>query len=135
MPTKNLIRSTYEPSFDEKREDWVVRVPRERVLEREDGSYEVRLPIYLTRTYLSPGGAILRPKMQRYRDWLLAKQGEKCAICGLGFDNSKGVRTLDHQPPISQQGSKFIDYELHTQNRVIHQSCDKAQIPKRSVQE
>jgi hypothetical protein len=127
MPVSNPIRVKYQPRFDDKTDEWIVRIPRKKVRMEEDGFCEVRLPLYLTRTYLSIGGAILRPLRRRYRDWLLAKQGKKCAECGLGDSADKGHWTLDHEPPLSQPGSKFIDYAGATKNRVIHQSCDKAQ--------
>jgi len=130
MPASNPIRVKYQPHFDDKTDEWIVRIPSKKVRRVENGSYEMRLPLYLTRTYLSIGGAILRPLRKRYRDWLLAEQEEKCAECGLGASSDKGCWTLDHEPPLSQPGSKFIDYDRSTGNRVIHQSCDKAQTRK-----
>ncbi len=131
MPTENPIRSEYQPQFDQKTDEWILHVPSGKVCKKEDGYYEVRLPLYLTRTYLSIGGAILRPMRRQYRDRLLDQQKGKCAECGLGSDPTKGYWTLDHQPPLRQPGSKFIDYERATENRVIHQTCDKAQTRKR----
>jgi hypothetical protein len=133
MPASNPVRVKYQPRFDDKTDEWIVRIPSKKVRMVENGSYEVRLPFYLTRTYLSIGGAILRPLRKRYRDWLLAKQGKKCAECGLGASSDKGHWTLDHEPPLSQSGSKFIDYDGSTGNRVIHQSCDKAQTRRRAL--
>jgi hypothetical protein len=132
MPIENPIRNLYRPRLDQKTDEWVVFVPSSKVSKRVDGNYEVRLPLYLTRTYLSIGGAILRPIRRKYRDWLLAQQNGKCAECGCSSDHTKGYWTLDHQPPLSQSGAKFIDYERTTKNRVIHQSCDKAQTRKKT---
>ncbi len=131
MPTENPIRKLYQPRLDQKTDEWILHVPSSQVSEKVDGNYEVRLPLYLTRTYLSIGGAILRPPRRKYRDWLLTQQSGKCAECGLSSDPTKGYWILDHQPPLSQSGAKFIDYERATGNRVIHQSCDKAQTRKR----
>jgi 5-methylcytosine-specific restriction endonuclease McrA len=133
MPASNPIRVKYQPNFDDRTDEWVVSIPSNKVRRLGNGSYKVRLPLYLTRTYLSIGGAILRPLRRRYRDWLLAEQGEKCAECGLGARADKGYWTLDHVPPLSQPGSKFIDYDKSTGNRVIHQNCDKAQTRKRDL--
>lgn len=133
MPAKNPIRVRYQPRFDDKTDEWIIYVPGNKVQMVKNGFFEVRLPLYLTRTYLSTGGAILRPLRKRYRDWLLAQQGEKCAECELGADSAKGRWTLDHQPPLRQLGSKFIDYERSTRNRVVHQNCDKAQTRKTSL--
>jgi hypothetical protein len=127
MPTTNPIRKEYQPLFDEKRDEWVLRVPEDHVKQRNDGAYEVRLPLYLTRTYLPVGGAILRPMRLEYRNWILSQQKGKCAICKIGPDAVKGRWTLDHQPPLSADGSKFIDYERKTKNQVIHQGCDESQ--------
>ena len=132
MPITNPVRIEYDPDFDQSTDEWILRVPKRAVHQKEDGSYEIRLPIYLTRTYLSPGGAILRPLRKKYRDWLLANQGGKCEECGEGKDVSKGRWTLDHQPPMRQVNSKYIDYAQATGNRVIHQRCDEAQTSKRS---
>jgi len=131
MPIENPIRNLYKPRFDQKTDEWILRVPSSQVSKKVDGNYEVRLPLYLARTYLSIGGAILRPIRRKYRDWLLTQQNGKCAECGLSSDNTKGYWILDHQPPLSQKGAKFIDYERTTGNRVIHQSCDKAQTRKK----
>ena len=132
MPITNPVRIEYNPDFDESSDEWTLRVPKRAVHQKEDGSYEIRLPIYLTRTYLSPGGAILRPKRTKYRDWLLSNQGGKCVKCGMGEDASEGRWTLDHQPPMSHADSKYIDYKQVTRNRVIHQQCDEAQTSKRA---
>lgn len=79
MSTENPIRSEYQPRLDQKTDEWILHVPSDQVRKREDGYYEVRLPLYLTRTYLSIGGAILRPMRRQYRDWLLIQQKGKCA--------------------------------------------------------
>ena len=123
----------FDPQFDKDKDQWVLQVSGDRVRLKEDGSYEITLPLYLTRTYLGPGGAILRPIRQRYRDWLLAKQNGKCGVCGEETPEKLGRWTLDHQPPMNQPGAKFIDYQQETDNRVIHQGCDKAQLPKEGI--
>jgi hypothetical protein len=130
MVIRNPIRKTYKPMFNGKTDEWVLQIPRKNVIDRDE-YYEVRLPLYLTRTYLSLGGAILRPKRRKYRTWLLEEvQGGKCAECHRGDDPTRGSWTLDHRPPLNQPRSKFIDYKLKTKNRVIHQKCDKAQVSK-----
>ena len=127
--TRESFTARYKPTFDVKQDEWVLQVPSSNVLQKSDDFYEVRLPLYVSRA-LAIGGNILRNIRKEYRNWLLDKQGNICAICGEGFkpDNSWN---LDHQPPIAKPGSKFIDYERITQNRVIHQRCDPDQTPKK----
>ena len=127
MAIRNPIRQQYNPEFDENNDEWILQVPANKVSIQNNGNYEIRLPIYLTRTFLSIGGSILRPKRRAYRSWLLKQQGGKCAICGIGDDPEKGEWTLDHQPQLNEEGSLFIDYNRTTNNRVIHKACDKSQ--------
>ena len=107
MPISNPIRKEFQPRFDENTDEWVLRVSDKHVRTLGEGYSEIRLPLYLTRTYLAPGGAVLRPLMNKYRDWLREQQGGVCAVCGSG--DSNGPWTLDHQPPVSGPGSKYID--------------------------
>ena len=127
MPITNPIRQEYQPTFDPSTDEWVLRVPKSSIKALDDAHSEIRLPLYLTRTYLSLGGAILRPLQRQYRQWLLDRQDNRCAICGDGDEPGLGEWTLDHQPPLSQPGSSYIDYEGVTQNRVIHTICDASQ--------
>ena len=127
MPISNPIRIEFQPKFDENTDEFVLRVSDEHIQNLGDGYSEVRLPIYLTRTYLAPGGSVLRPLVSKYRAWLLEQQGGTCAICG--SDETDGHWNLDHQPPVADLGSKYIDYEKVTDNRVIHSTCDSAQLP------
>ncbi|MFC1962908.1 hypothetical protein ACFLWB_02795 [Chloroflexota bacterium] len=120
--------SRYKPTFDISRDEWILEVPSNAVLRKSKDCYEVHLPIYASRT-LAIGGNILRNLRREYRGWLLKKQGDVCAVCGKGPERSNPWN-LDHQPPLAKVGSKFIDYERVTQNRVIHQHCDSAQNPK-----
>ncbi len=92
-------------------------------------SYEVRLPVYASRT-LAIGGNILRNLRKEYRDWLLGQQSGICAVCGGGVEPDNPWN-LDHQPALAEPGSKFIDYARVTHNRVIHRRCDSAQMPKK----
>ncbi len=64
MPTENPIRKLYQPCLDQKTDEWILHVPSSQVSKKIDGNYEVRLPLYLTRTYLSIGGAGLPPKKE-----------------------------------------------------------------------
>lgn len=121
--------SRYQPKFDQEKDELVLRVPNRAVTRRSDNFYEVRLPVYAGRA-LAIGGNILRNPRKKYRDWLLEQQGGKCAICGKGVKPDNHWN-LDHQPPLSQLGSKFIDYERTTKNRVIHHRCDSAQNPRK----
>lgn len=130
MPISNPIRSQYQPKFDQKTDEWILLVPKANVRKRKDGRWEVRLPLYLTRTYLSIGGAVLRPIRKRYREWLLTQQRGRCSECGEGADTRLGYWVLDHDPPLSKPGAKFIDYDKKTKNRVIHHACDKSQTRK-----
>lgn len=114
--------------FDQKQDEWVLQVPSNDIIRRSKDSYEVRLPVYASRA-LAIGGNILRNLRKEYRSWLLEQQGGVCAICGKGAEPGNPWN-LDHQPPLAATGSKFIDYEKVTQNRVIHHQCDAAQRPK-----
>ena len=53
MPKTNPIRIRYDPRFDTNADEWILRVPKDCVQEKE-AYYEVRLPLYLAKTYLSP---------------------------------------------------------------------------------
>ena len=130
MPITNPIRRKYKPVFGSSTDEWVLQIPKHEMRTKDDAHFEIRLPFYLTRTYFGPGGAILRPKQKRYREWLLSSQGGKCKICGGDADESLGRWILDHQPPMNQTGSRYIDCERTTENRVIHQRCDDAQTSK-----
>jgi len=120
--------SKYKVSFDEKQNCWMLRIPQEDVTQVTDGSYYVRLPAYASYV-LQPGGNILRPLTQKYKAFLLKKQGEVCAVCGQGRRDRDDF-CLDHQPPMANPKSKLIDYDGKTSNRVIHRSCDPAQNKK-----
>jgi hypothetical protein len=121
--------SRYKPRFDQNCDEWVLQVPSTAVNRITDDFFEVRLPMYASRA-LAIGGDILRNPRKAYRDWLLVQQGGVCAICGKG-PKSGDPWNLDHQPPLAKPGSKFIDYDRLTQNRVIHQQCDSAQKSKK----
>lgn len=127
-PASESFTTRYKPSFNEKRDEWVLRVPSGAVTRISNRFYEVRLPLYASRA-LAIGGNILRLRREKYRDWLLEKQGGICKKCLKG-PKPNNPWNLDHQPPLSKPGSKFIDYERVTQNRVIHSKCDPAQTPK-----
>jgi hypothetical protein len=117
--------SRYKPIFDTSRDEWILEIPSSAVMRKSEDFYEVRLPVYVSRA-LAVGGNILRPQRRKYRDWLLEKQGVVCTVCGKGAMQGNPWN-LDHQPSLAKVGSKFIDYERVTQNRVIHQQCDSAQ--------
>jgi hypothetical protein len=119
----------YNLRFDQERDEWVLQIPAGAVIRKSADCYEVRLPVYAGRA-LAVGGNILRPLRKKYRDWLLNEQHGLCAICGKPAE-PYNPWNLDHQPPLATPGSKFIDYEKVTQNRVIHQNCDPDQISKR----
>jgi hypothetical protein len=121
--------SKYKLTFDQKQDEWVLQVPSSAVKRKSKDFYEVRLPVYASRA-LAIGGNILRKPRKEYREWLLEQQGGVCAICGKGAEPGNPWN-LDHQPPLATTGSKFIDYERITQNRVIHHRCDTAQMSKK----
>jgi len=123
--------SKYKVSFDEKQNNWMLRIPQEDVAQIADGCYCVRLPAYASYV-LQPGGNILRPLTRKYKVFLLKKQGEVCAVCGQGRRDGDDF-CLDHQPPMADPDSKLIDYAGKTANRVIHRSCDPAQNKKITV--
>jgi len=129
MPDNESFMSRYKPTFDQEKDEWVLYVPQSSVSQNADGSFEVRLPVYAGRA-LAIGGNKLRNLRREYREWLLEQQEGKCAICGKGVQ-SDNPWNLDHQPPLAQIGSKFIDYERITQNRVIHGHCDPDQMAKK----
>jgi len=122
----------YKPSFDQGGDEWILQVPQDAVRVNTDGSFEVRLPLYASRA-LALGGNMLRPIRKQYRDWLLTQQQGLCDICGSGARQGDPWN-LDHQPTMASLGSKFIDYDRTTKNRVIHQHCDPAQQSRRSPQ-
>lgn len=124
------FRFRYNLEFDKNRDEWILLVPSADVKASPNGSYEVRLPVYASRA-MAIGGNILRKLRKEYRVWLLGEQNGQCAICGHGAELGNPWN-LDHQPPLSHIGSRFIDYERKTQNRVIHRSCDSAQTPKQA---
>lgn len=128
-PKDKSFTSRCNPQFDEKRDEWILQVPAGAVTRKSAGYYEVRLPVYASRA-LAVGGNILRPLRKKYRDWLLNEQRGLCAVCGKPAEPGNPWN-LDHQPPLAESGSKFIDYEKATQNRVIHQNCDEAQTPRK----
>jgi hypothetical protein len=119
----------YNPRFDQERDEWILRIPAGAVICESADFYEVRLPVYASRA-LAIGGNILRPLRRKYRGWLLNEQRGLCAICGKGAEPDNPWN-LDHQPALADPGSKFIDYEKVTQNRVIHRNCDPAQTSKK----
>jgi hypothetical protein len=130
MPKQNdkSFMAIYRPVFNESNNEWTLRLSPSAVVKRHD-YYEIRLPLYASRA-LAVGGNILRPIRKKYRDWLLKEQGNVCVICGEG-PKIGDEWNLDHQPPLAQPDSRFIDYEKKTNNRVIHHHCDPAQISKR----
>jgi hypothetical protein len=119
----------YNPRFDQERDEWILQIPAGEVIRKSVDFYEVRLPVYASRA-LAIGGNILRPMRKKYRDWLLNEQRGSCAICGKGAETDNPWN-LDHQPALADLGSKFIDYEKVTRNRVIHRNCDPAQTSKK----
>ncbi|NWF78189.1 MAG: hypothetical protein HXY36_06405 [Chloroflexi bacterium] len=119
----------YRPRFDQERDEWILQIPAGAVIRKSADFYEVRLPVYASRA-LAIGGNILRPLRKKYRDWLLTEQHGLCAICSKPAEPSNPWN-LDHQPALAESGSKFIDYEKVTQNRVIHRNCDPSQTSKR----
>lgn len=121
--------SRYNPRFDQERDEWVLQIPAGAVTRKSADCYEIRLPVYAART-LAVGGNILRPLRKNYRDWLLNEQRGLCAICGKPSEPANPWN-LDHQPPLATPGSKFIDYEKVTQNRVIHRNCDPDQTSRK----
>jgi hypothetical protein len=129
MANRESFTSKYKPQFDQQHDEWILQVPSNAVTRRSDDCYEVRLPVYASRA-LAIDGNILRNPRKEYRDWLLAQQGSVCALCGKG-DEPGNPWNLDHQPPLAEPGSRFVDYGRVTQNRVIHRECDSAQRPKR----
>ena len=128
MTKDNSFMSRYKPVFDQERDEWILQVPAGAVTQRSNDLYEVRLPVYASRT-MAIGGNILRNIRKEYRGWLLGKQGGVCAVCGKGAEPGNPWN-LDHQPPLAKPGSRFIDYARKTQNRVLHQNCDPAQKSK-----
>jgi hypothetical protein len=120
--------SKYDVNFDAAVDQWSLKVPSNDAVQVSEGFFEIKLPFYASRV-LAVGGNILRPMRKAYRDWLLLQQGNICETCGEGpeVDNPWN---LDHQPQLNDPESKFIDYERITENRVIHQKCNKAQMPK-----
>ncbi|MFC1954565.1 hypothetical protein ACFLVZ_01930 [Chloroflexota bacterium] len=131
MVAKNeSFTSKYKPAFDQENDEWILQVPSNMVKRKSDDSYEIRLPVYASRA-LATGGNILRNMRRKYREWLLNEQNSVCGVCGKGSE-SNNPWNLDHQPPLAEPGSKFIDYFKVTQNRVIHQQCDTAQRSKKS---
>src|SRR3972149_3927414 len=116
MPYMQFLRETLKPRFDASTNDWVIQVAQQ-IVQPEGGEYKVRLPLVLVKE-LAPGGNFIREDRYKYRSWLLEKQNYRCAVCGGGEDPEKGGWTLDHQPPLGMPGSKFLDYERNTQNRV-----------------
>jgi hypothetical protein len=114
MTNMDRLRQTFNPRFDESTDEWVLKIP-------VDAREEVRIPLILAKE-LAPGGGFLRNKRQRYREWLLEKQGGKCAVCGYVIDRNA---ELDHRPPTGQRGARFIDYERKTSNRVVHKACHR----------
>ena len=119
----------YNPRFDQERDEWILQIPAGAVIRKSADCYEVRLPVYASRA-LAVGGNILRPLRKKYRDWLLNEQCGLCAICGKPAEPDNPWN-LDHQPALAEPGSKFIDYERVTQNRVIHRNCDPDQTSKK----
>jgi hypothetical protein len=130
MPNTESFTAKYKPTFDPERDEWSLQVPSSAVTLKQDGSYEIRLPLYASRA-LAVGGNILRPKRKEYRDWLLAQQGGLRAACGQGA-RPDDQWNLDHQPPMASPESKFIDFAKATSNRVIHRGCDPAQLSRSS---
>lgn len=129
MAKSGSFTSRYKPTFDKEQDEWILQVPSNAVTRRSKYSYEVRLPVYASRA-LAIGGNILRNLRKEYRDWLLCQQGGVCAVCGEGA-KTDDQWNLDHQPPLAEPGSRFIDYARVTQNRVIHHNCDSAQRSKK----
>jgi hypothetical protein len=116
------LRGIFKPNFNDSTNEWVLKIPKNKVLS-EDDDYELRLPLILVKE-LAPGGNFLREERKAYRDFLLKKQNGRCAICGKeGLDSIGWV--LDHQPPLGEEGSRFIDYEGVTENRVVHRQCHR----------
>ena len=128
MAKNESFTSMYKPRFDQEHDEWVLQVPSNAVRRKSKRFYEVRLPLYASRT-LAIGGNILRNLRKEYRDWLLGQQGGVCAVCGKS-SKPDDPWNLDHQPPLAEPGSKFIDYARVTHNRVIHHKCDPAQRSK-----
>lgn len=131
MAKNESFTSRYKPTFDQERDEWVLQVPSTAVIRKSDDFYEVRLPVYASRT-LAIGGNILRNLRKQYREWLLGQQGGLCAVCSKGAEPGNPWN-LDHQPPLAEPSSKFIDYTRVTQNRVIHHRCDPAQQSKKNT--
>jgi hypothetical protein len=128
MIKPSSFNSQYKPEF--KNNEWILQMPSNAVIQKSLNLYEVHLPVYVSRI-LAVGGNILRPLRKEYREWLLNQQRGVCAICGEGSKQGKEWEwNLDHQPPLSDPNSKFIDYERTTNNRVIHHKCDSAQNKK-----
>jgi hypothetical protein len=131
MAKNESFTSKYKPTFDQERDEWILQVPSNTVKRKSDDFCEVRLPVYASRAF-AIGGNILRNLRREYRDWLLGQQGGICAVCGKGAKLGN-TWNLDHQPPLAEPGSKFIDYARVTQNRVIRHQCDSAQRLKKST--
>ena len=121
MPYMDFLRTTFRPYFDGSTNEWVLQVPGDQV-RSIDGSYEIRLPLVLAKE-TAPGGAFIRNERKKYRAWLLQQQKNQCAVCQSGPDENKGGWVLDHQPPLGEPGSKFIDYEVVSHNKVVHRQC------------
>ncbi len=126
---KQTFKSIYNPKFDENSDELILQIPKQAVIQKSEEYYEVRLPVYAGRS-LAMGGYILRTPRNKYRKWLLEQQGGVCAICGKGYEPDNEWN-LDHQPALAEAGSKFIDYNKVTKNRVIHHNCDIAQKAKK----
>jgi hypothetical protein len=125
MANNTSFNSVYKPEL--KNNEWILQIPSSAVTQKSGNFYEIHLPLYAARA-LAIGGNILRRKRKTYRDWLLNEQGNICTICNEGYKPGKEWEwNLDHQPPLSDPSSKFIDYEKVTKNRVIHHKCDSAQ--------
>ena len=129
MKNNTSFTSKYKPVFDQEQDEWILQVPTTAVTRYSKDLYYVRLPVYASRS-LAIGGNIIRNLRKEYREWLLDKQGGVCAICGKGTEPGNPWN-LDHQPPLAEPHSRFIDYARITQNRVIHQRCDSAQRSKK----
>ena len=128
MAGSGSFTSKYNLKFDKELDEWIFQIPSTAVKAHSDGSYEVRLPVYASRA-MAIGGNILWNLRREYREWLLKEQSGVCAICGKGAELGNPWN-LDHQPPLSEPGSRFIDYDRKTRNQVIHQKCDPAQRSK-----
>ena len=60
----------------------------------------------------------------RYKNYLLAKQGNRCTECARDLSTLKANEyALHHDPRLGDKGSRYIDFNGVTKNRIVCNEC------------